>query len=176
MFESKKPAFFTRNQENTFYLVDTEKKNFCGTAHKPKDINIMNDDKNELYNIITKEKKLIEANSCLIENFYKIKLDKNDVKDINFCYVGDAFNTDCLQAVKRDTNWFTIGVSDSLVTNTIRKQHDEYSDLWGGYFQCLDYDGNLRSSYFNKIIRENFSILIPNVAFLQYFDIKKENK
>jgi len=105
----------------------------------------------------------------VIENFYKKKLNK---ENITYCYVGDSFNVDCLQSVKRE-NWITIGVSDSLVTHSNRKQHDDFSILWGGYFQCLDYDGKLRSCYFNKIIRENFSMLIPNVTTLQYLNVKK---
>lgn len=190
IYFSKKPVFFNKlieNKDNScintninkWNFLDTNVNNHTGDVIKFEKENnkvINSETNNLLLERINKQKQTIFGNYQDLEDFFKLKLNRDDVK---FLMVGDSIFSDCFAANKL-TNWQTVYILSSLENKEFNRINIPryFGEYWGKYFNFCEEIRHLNEEDQKERISLNISlgllkesgvIIIPHVEYIDYF-------
>jgi 5'-nucleotidase len=163
VFYSQKPAFFYKDNRNSAYFPDLTKND-----HRGQEVTSENVKDDQIFDSLCREKSLIEGSYHVVEEFFRKKKGKEDIK---FIYVGDNLYSDVYHSSNLP-NWSSIGVLDELNTGFLGNSPQDFKKIWKLEQKALGIEAQERkiSSFYTKISREKTLFAVSNVETLKYLN------
>jgi HAD superfamily 5'-nucleotidase-like hydrolase len=160
IFYAKKPGFFHEGCDAEGYFPDLKiSDNKTRPGIKSADLK----DENIFYKLINK-KTIIEGSYKIVENFYQISKNKENLK---FIYVGDNFYSDCLHPAKL-SNWESVAVHDHISTGFIGNKPLDFKKFWRVEDSITNFGDNKHGIFYSKQLREQTLFTVSNVDTLKF--------
>ena len=156
IFYAQKPNFFLG--DNPTYLLDEN-------HHINQGININHNKElsDEVFELISNQKQLLNGNYLILEKYFSKKLNKEDVRLIK---IGDHYLSDNI-AVTEHKNWGALNISCQLDDNDLYLIPKDFGKKWGEAV-FVTQEGDI--SFVSQILKAHNILSLPNVTYLSYFN------
>jgi hypothetical protein len=161
VFYSQKPSFFYKDSKSPAYFPE-----FSVKDHKGEIVTSENVKEDTIYQRLKSEKTLIEGSYQIVEEFFKKKTQKDDLK---YIFVGDNLFAD-IYHTSNLANWSSIGVLDEIKTGYLGNIPEEFKQFWKSESLGLDLDHPKSNSFFTKVSREKNLFAVSNVDILKHLN------